>query len=589
MKISDFDKLIKEAVSEKMKSDIKKDVIEKYMVKTEDGLPLESFDNAEQAENYIESEKEKNPKQKLLIDKKTYKSYDEMLEDLDEINDKLEESNDKNSDMKNKKIPTQDFMKNESVIMLAKAASKFSDKSSSKLKSLVESSSDGKTPLKDVINVLNEFKLDNLKNLIVLKEQEDMSHSSDDEFFDFEKHGGAEFDDEEDDDDSYMMKKHKKSKYDDFGNDEFEDVRSQDRFDYNFDDEYDDDLNFDDLKEISMDEDFSSDDFETMFGKDKKEMGEQDDDLDSSYEDLTYLPDDEEPYFTKDDEEDDDDEYMRKSSDDFGDEKQHKYEDVPDDYFDNNYGEDDDLLEDSDMYEGDYMEGKGMCSECGSMLNEEGMCSECMKEGYHMNESKKKTIRLKESEFVDLIKKMVNESIPGLTTTEKSRKKSGSESKSYMKDVESKMKKTRKFDGNDNPEFPKQIGKGEKVARQNTSEEDEIMSNYRGGGLEDLKYDVKPSEKFEERLKKSLEGDSTMGNSHDAANVIKTKTGENMLKKAKKKKETTEKEFKVSWGHSWKEPENVNVVKESKNPTDKKLLDEVSRMKNIASYNKKTQ
>ena len=73
------------------------------------------------------------------------------------------------------------------------------------------------------------------------------------------------------------------------------------------------------------------------------------------------------------------------------------------------------------------------------------------------------------------------------------------------------MKDYLSFDGNDNPEFPKAIGKGDKVARENTPEqEDEIAKNY--AGLENLDYDIEPDEKFKERLKKAIEGHTTMGN-----------------------------------------------------------------------------
>ena len=44
----------------------------------------------------------------------------------------------------------------------------------------------------------------------------------------------------------------------------------------------------------------------------------------------------------------------------------------------------------------------------------------------------------------------------------------------------------------------------------------------------DLNYEYEPSENFKKRLKMALEGDVTMGNSQEAANVVKTKTGENL-------------------------------------------------------------
>jgi len=235
----------------------------------------------------------------------------------------------------------------------------------------------------------------------------------------------------------------------------------------------------------------------------------------------------------------------------------------------------------------DINEGHGECNECGAMLNEEGMCSEC---GSPMNESKKTTLRLTESELVSLISKMVNEAVPGLEITKKAQKTSGDESKSHMSDVEKKLKDVSSFDGNDNPEFPKPIGKGDTVAQRTTDEENETISDYRGGGLEDLSYDYEPSDRFKERLKKALEGDSTMGNSQDAANVVKSDTGKKIGVKVKRKAEKIAKEPNISWGHSWKSPEKVVVVKESEKPTMSSVLEEeIKRMKKILGYDEKTQ
>ena len=260
-------------------------------------------------------------------------------------------------------------------------------------------------------------------------------------------------------------------------------------------------------------------------------------------------------------------------------------------------------------------EGEGLCNECGSPMNEEGQCSECstMKEEDEtvvtsmddlgegddeeivtsldqLGESKKATLRLSESELVSLISRMVSESVPGLEFTKKAQKTSGDDSKSHMSDVEKKLKKDiSTFDGNDNPEFPNQINKGEKVAQRTTDEENETIEDNRGGGMEDLQYDYEPSERFKVRLKKALEGDSTMGNSHDAANVIPSKTGENMGKKVERKAKKLAGEKQVSWGHKGIEPLNVKTVNESKTTMSSILEEEVQRMKKIFGYNEKTQ
>lgn len=228
-------------------------------------------------------------------------------------------------------------------------------------------------------------------------------------------------------------------------------------------------------------------------------------------------------------------------------------------------------------------EGKGMCSECGSMLNEEGMCSEC---GSMMNESKrkKKILRLTESEMVNLIKKMVEESIPGIEVTKKAQTQSKKDNESNAKEVGEKLKKATTIDGGDNPEFPHQNNSGTKVARQNNEEENEFVEDNRGGKPIDLDYDYEPSKKFKERLKSSLEGDTKMGNSQDAANVVKSDLGKKLAKQAERK---FKKEKDAPMYN--KDVQPVKEVNESEKMNSTVLMEEIQKMKKIASYNKKTQ
>jgi hypothetical protein len=225
--------------------------------------------------------------------------------------------------------------------------------------------------------------------------------------------------------------------------------------------------------------------------------------------------------------------------------------------------------------------------ECGGGMNEGGMCNEC---GKMMYESKKRTLRLTEREMVDMISRMVSESdVITHSATKKAQQGSKKENDDYMKQVEDKLKKASSFDGADNPEFPKQNGKGEKMVINATPEQDEYTKTHRGGTLADLDYDQEPSENFKKRLKMALEGDPKMGNSQDAANVIKTDTGKNIGKTSVKKKEIEKKGKEVSWGHSWASPEKVVVVKESKTNMSSVLNEEIERMKKMYGYNKKTQ
>jgi hypothetical protein len=249
----------------------------------------------------------------------------------------------------------------------------------------------------------------------------------------------------------------------------------------------------------------------------------------------------------------------------------------------------------------DDMEPK-MCSECGTgQLNEEGVCNEC---GYMMNESKK--LRLTESQLVDLIGKMVVEaSMSGVPlATRKAQEGSKRDNLQNTKEVEKKMKDYLNFDGNDNPEFPNQVG-GEKMAHRNTTEEEEFIANNRGGGLQNLDYDTEPSDRFKERLKMAIEGNTLMGNAptsekpkikpsngadkgkeskHKSANVIKTKTADKIEKQMKgrlkdKKERTLYPKEKVP----------TKSVNESDVKLTNVLKEEIERMNKISSYNKNTQ
>jgi len=220
------------------------------------------------------------------------------------------------------------------------------------------------------------------------------------------------------------------------------------------------------------------------------------------------------------------------------------------------------------------------------------------KEGVNVvYESRKPILIVKENELVSLIKKMVvnskknlSESIPGLEVTEKARNGSKKDGIAAIKDVQEKLKKASRFGGNDNPEFPKQVGKGKKMAVNPTEKQEEyIDDNMRGGTLLNLDYDFEPSESFKKRLKMALEGDPTMGNSQEAANVIKTTTGKGLSKSATRKKEKQKETPEAFYGARGVQPLKVKSVNESQNTMTSILNEEISRMKKIIGYDESTQ
>jgi hypothetical protein len=234
------------------------------------------------------------------------------------------------------------------------------------------------------------------------------------------------------------------------------------------------------------------------------------------------------------------------------------------------------------------------------MSEEKECCEKCGKEicecGGGMYESKKKKLRLKESELANLIVKMVSESTPGLDAAKKAHTESGKQNKDNITAVEKKIAGMLKFDGNDNPEFPKAIGKGEKVARKNTpAQEDEIKKNF--AGLENLDYDIEPDEKFKERLKKAIEGHTTMGNAPTTEKTdVKPSNGSKLGEEPKDKDGNviptpeTAKGIQKQVKDRQKDKDNRELYNKQPIPVQSKSInEEVEKMKKMFNYNKKTQ
>ena len=234
------------------------------------------------------------------------------------------------------------------------------------------------------------------------------------------------------------------------------------------------------------------------------------------------------------------------------------------------------------------------------MSEEKECCEKCGKEicecGGGMYESKKKKLRLKESELANLIVKMVSESTPGLDAAKKAHTESGKQNKDNITAVEKKIAGMLKFDGNDNPEFPKAIGKGEKVARKNTpAQEDEIKKNF--AGLENLDYDIEPDEKFKERLKKAIEGHTTMGNAPTTEKTdVKPSNGSKLGEEPKDKDGNviptpeTAKGIQKQVKDRQKDKDNRELYNKQPIPVQSKSInEEVEKIKKMFKYNEKTQ
>jgi len=243
-----------------------------------------------------------------------------------------------------------------------------------------------------------------------------------------------------------------------------------------------------------------------------------------------------------------------------------------------------------------------------------------LKKGIETNESmEKRIITLSEQQMAELLKKIIIEASSESrvdATTERAQSDADRQNKDALKAVEEKIKKYLSFEGNDNPEFPNQVGQGEeKAARQNTEEQDEIVADNRGRGPQDLDYDNdkiddngEPNKKFKERMEKALTGDSIMGNSQDAGNAVPSKTGEKIVKNMKRRQENLRKEpiyakeavpvdtkpepklgRPVNEGEEKKPVEKPKAEEKVVKKLNHIVEEEIKKMKRLSSYNDKTQ
>jgi hypothetical protein len=218
---------------------------------------------------------------------------------------------------------------------------------------------------------------------------------------------------------------------------------------------------------------------------------------------------------------------------------------------------------------GDYQSYEDMIDKLDKMGDED------MNKKNKLRESKQ-SILITETQMKTIIKSLVNEDVPGVEVTKKAQNQSKKDADANLKDVETKMSKAAKFDGNDKPEFPNQIG-GKKMAFTPKEEEVKEIEDNDNRGMQDLDYDNEPGEQFRKREKMYLKGDKLTGNSQDAANVVKSDLGEKLADRADRKVKA-HKERKLYA----KEYQPVQTAKDNIN-------EDVKRMKEMFSYNKKTQ
>ena len=230
----------------------------------------------------------------------------------------------------------------------------------------------------------------------------------------------------------------------------------------------------------------------------------------------------------------------------------------------------------------------------------------------YVKESKNRTLQLTEDEMIELIERIVMEQkAEGLKKTEKVLNQSKKENDSAIKAVTKKLKDYVK-DGSEEPytpeakHFPQGNGEMKKTDKMmytaSDAVEEYIDQIARSGGMENLTYDeIKPNEEWVEM---NIEGSSKTGNSQEYANAVPTDANKKVNDRRKKnylaklKAQSYNKApqpvydlaGKSTHNDAMSAPDALMAKLESTDEKSKtKINEEIQKMLNLSSYNKKTQ
>lgn len=231
----------------------------------------------------------------------------------------------------------------------------------------------------------------------------------------------------------------------------------------------------------------------------------------------------------------------------------------------------------------------------------------------------KKSVKLSESEMIDLIEKLVREEKAseqqtkniksagkpkGLAKYEQIHTKDGKENNEYLKSVTKKMKDYlkdgSKGDFDMNPKmFPKgngELSKMEKKAYIPSTAVEEYINNFTAAALENLDYDeIRPNEEW---VTDNIEGSSRTGNNPEWANTGESDVNkkrnkirkDNMLAKLKRKAYNKVPQPVVSDNAGEDKGSAIMAKLESTEPKQaKQINEEFDRIKSLMGYNQKTQ
>jgi hypothetical protein len=223
---------------------------------------------------------------------------------------------------------------------------------------------------------------------------------------------------------------------------------------------------------------------------------------------------------------------------------------------------------------------------------------------------KESVVRFTESELIHFIENLVTEekfkkgqTPPGYTAYEKSFKGSGKENKEAMNDTTKRMREYNKLGSKGgyetNPKhFPKGNGQLEKMSKKAyvmSKDGNEFLDDYMRPGMEDL---VPEEITYDQNwVSDNIKGSSRTGNNPEWANAEETELGQKLVKKQQAKKfhkakETAYRKSKqpVTDGTGENSGTGVNIKLENVAEKEtQKLFEEFDRMKNLISYDRKTQ
>lgn len=219
------------------------------------------------------------------------------------------------------------------------------------------------------------------------------------------------------------------------------------------------------------------------------------------------------------------------------------------------------------------------------------------------SESVKKKLQLTEKEMIDLIERIVIEQkIQGITQQNKSMKETEKENSDYVKSVKKKMKDYLK-DGSEG-EYdmnPKKFPQGNKEIKDDvvkkytpTSDQEEYLETVvRMNGIENMDYD-NGFEPNDEWMELSIEGGSETGNNPEWGNAVETDINKDVNKRRELKTRQKIKSKSYQKDSQPIEPKNSKYTdtalsKLGESKEDKKVIQEIDKMKKLFSHNYKTQ